>query len=194
MSIKICFKLSNFKMATRTLCQDICYGYNVFFENCICEKCMESYRRNNIFFENQVDAEASLEFQNMGVVENLSPKTVDKILSELETGISEKTLFANEKQEKEIGKSPEEHVCPSCNKLFSTQKILKRHVKIHSGDKKYQCSEPGCNFSFTRKDHLNRHMRAHIGEKPFSCNFCKASFTTKESKNRHTKNKKACTQ
>ena len=175
-----------------TLCQDICYGYNVFFENCICEKCMESEeRKNNFFFENQANAEASLEFKGMGDVESLRPKTLDKI-SEMETGVSEKTPLPNENQRKAIDKSPKEHVCPSCNKTFSTHKILKRHVKIHSGDEKHQCSEPGCNFSFTRKDHLNRHMRAHIGEKPFSCNFCKVSFTTKENKNRHTKNKKAC--
>ena len=194
-STKIFFNISNFKMATRnTLCQDVCYGYNVFFENCICEKCMEKEEgRNNIFFENQVEAETSLEFKSIGAVENLGPKTFDKI-SEMETGVSEKTHFTDENQKKEIGKSSKEHVCPSCNKTFSTHKILKRHVKIHSDDKKYQCSEPECNFSFTRKDHLNRHMRAHNGEKPFSCNFCKVSFTTKESKDRHTKNKKACAQ
>ena len=64
-------------MATRTLCQDICYGYNVFYENCICEDCIEKEEtRNSIFFENQlrVDPEASSEFKSMDVVENLRPK------------------------------------------------------------------------------------------------------------------------
>ena len=106
-----------------------------------------------------------------------------------------KTQFHIELQKKEIGKSSNKHVCFACNKTFTTQKILKRHIKIHSDEvKKHQCSETGCDFSFTRKDHLNRHMRAHTGEKPFSCTFCKESFTTKESKVRHTKNKKACAQ
>ena len=181
-------------MATRTLCQDICYGYNVFFENCICEDCMgKEERKNSNFFENQliVDTEASSEFKSMDVQENLRP-TLDEI-SGMQTGVSEKTHFHIELQKKEIGKSS--NICSSCNKNFTTQKILKRHIKIHSDEvKKHQCSEPGCNFSFTRKDHLNRHMRTHTGEKLFSCTFCKEFFTTKESKVRHTKNKKACAQ
>ena len=181
-------------MATRTLCQDICYGYNVFYENCICEDCIEKEEtRNSIFFENQlrVDTEASSEFKSMDVVENLRPKTLDEI-PEMQTGVSENTQFHIEPQKKEIGKFSKEHVCPSCNNTFTTHKILKRHIKIHYDEKKHQCPEPGCNFSFTRKDHLNRHMKTHTGEKPFSCTFCKVSFTTKENKNRHTKNKKAC--
>ena len=99
-------------MATRTLCQDICYGYNVFYENCICEDCIEKEEtRNSIFFENQlrVDPEASSEFKSMDVVENLRPKTLDEI-SEMETCVSEKTHFTNEDQKKEIGKSSKEHV------------------------------------------------------------------------------------
>ena len=154
------------------LCLDICNyyykDYNVFFDNCNCEDCKEKEEsRNSNFFENQqrVDTETSSEFKSIGVEENLRPKPLDEI-SEMETGVSEKSQFHVELQEKEIGK-------------FSK--------------KSFECLEEGCNMTFNRKDSLSRHSRTHSGDQPFSCTLvCKKNFSTRRSRDRHMQNK-VCT-
>ena len=80
-------------MASLCLVEEYGNIFNFFFDNCDCNQCNR--------MEERVDAEASLEFESIGVVESLRPKTLDKI-SEMQTGVSEKTPFANENQKKEI--------------------------------------------------------------------------------------------
>ena len=91
------------------LCLDICNyyykDYNVFFDNCNCEDCKEKEESiNSNFFENQqrVDTETSSEFKSIGVLDEIS---------EMETGVSEKSQFHVELQEKEIGKFSKRHAC-----------------------------------------------------------------------------------
>ena len=135
-------------------------------------------------------AEVCLKFKNMVVDEELGGKTWDEIL-EMEGKISQKNPCQKVKQT--IMATPsKEKKCSTCHKMFSTKKILKRHNKIHSEEKTYQCSEQYCNLSFTRKDHLDRHMRKHSGEKPFSCDLCNEKFPYLKSLHRHMKNK-VCT-
>ena len=153
-------------MASLCLVEEYGNIFNFFFDNCDCNQCNR--------MDERVDDEAGLELQIMDVEDNLRPKKLKK------------------NQNKETGTSLP--VCPTCNKNFSTNKILKRHIKIHSDGKNYQCSEEGCNLSFTRKDNLNTHMRKHTGEKLFSCTSCKKYFASKQSKDRHTKNRNVCSQ
>ena len=153
-------------MASLCLVEEYGDIFNFFFDNCCCNQCNR--------MEERVDAEAGLELKIMVVEEDLKSKKLKR------------------NQIKEIGTSSKKPVCPACNKTFSTGKILKRHIKIHSEEKTYQCSEQDCNLSFKRKDHLNRHMRKHNGEKPFSCDLCNEKFPYLKSLHRHMKNK-VCT-
>ena len=155
-------------MASLCLVEEYGNIFNFFFDNCDCNQCNR--------MEERVDAEASLELKIMVAEEDLKSKK----------------LKGN--QIKEIGTSSKKPACPTCNKTFSTGKILKRHIKIHSEEKSYHCSEQDCNLSFTRKDHLNSHMRKHSGEKLFPCTSCKVSFASKQSRDRHSKNKNVCSQ
>ena len=48
---------------------------------------------------------------------------------------------------------------PGCAKRFSSKANLKRHLMIHSGQKKYLCTLPGCMKKFARRDNLVVHRR-----------------------------------
>ncbi|KAJ7688980.1 hypothetical protein B0H17DRAFT_879177, partial [Mycena rosella] len=47
------------------------------------------------------------------------------------------------------------HACSRCNKVFTSNGHLKRHVRIHMGDK-HKCPFPGCETRCSRKDNLQQ--------------------------------------
>nr|XP_042895815.1 zinc finger protein 600 [Parasteatoda tepidariorum] len=76
------------------------------------------------------------------------------------------------------------HQCPYCNYSSILKYDIKRHVRIHTGDKPYQCKF--CNYSCSWKQNFNRHMKTHTGEKNFQCSTCNKFFATKASLKSHT--------
>ncbi|KAJ7595036.1 hypothetical protein C8J56DRAFT_928253 [Mycena floridula] len=54
------------------------------------------------------------------------------------------------------------HVCPICEKGFTTSGHLRRHSLIHSGERKYPCPFPGCEIKCSRRDNLQQHYRIHL--------------------------------
>ncbi|MCP4520389.1 MAG: C2H2-type zinc finger protein, partial [Cytophagales bacterium] len=52
---------------------------------------------------------------------------------------------------------------------------MKEHVKIHTGEKPFQCEI--CKRAFSQHSHLKRHALIDTGEKPFQCNFCNKDFS-----------------
>jgi KRAB domain-containing zinc finger protein len=62
---------------------------------------------------------------------------------------------------------------------------LQKHLRNHSGEKQYSCSQ--CSKSFARVDKLQIHLRIHSGEKPYSCENCTKSFARSYHLKRHVK-------
>ncbi|KAH6922464.1 hypothetical protein HPB50_014244 [Hyalomma asiaticum] len=56
--------------------------------------------------------------------------------------------------------------CRQCTYVTKLKGDMDKHVRIHTGERPFQCSE--CARSFINKGNLRDHMRTHTGELEFS--------------------------
>lgn len=77
------------------------------------------------------------------------------------------------------------YACPMCQKVFQFQRMLNRHLKCHSEQKRHLCDFCGKGFNDTFD--LKRHVRTHTGVRPYKCNLCEKAFTQRCSLESHMK-------
>ncbi|XP_061521995.1 zinc finger E-box-binding homeobox 1b [Phycodurus eques] len=63
-----------------------------------------------------------------------------------------------------------------------------RHITQSGGNRKFKCTE--CGKAFKYKHHLKEHLRIHSGEKPYECSNCKKRFSHSGSYSSHISSKK----
>ena len=73
--------------------------------------------------------------------------------------------------------------CTPCDKQFSNQSHLSRHIKSKHEGVKYACNQ--CDYQAIKNSHLTTHIKsAHEGVK-YTCNQCDQQYTTENGLNIH---------
>jgi zinc finger protein CreA/MIG len=54
------------------------------------------------------------------------------------------------------------HICPVCERAFTTSGHLARHSRVHTGERNHKCPFPGCETRCSRQDNLQQHYRIHL--------------------------------
>lgn len=75
--------------------------------------------------------------------------------------------------------------CSYCARKFDTDRNLKKHIVIHTGERNFICQV--CSKAFPRKSTLGQHMWIHSEVKKHECKICDKTFNQRVSWRTHMK-------
>ncbi|XP_070551662.1 putative transcription factor Ovo-like 1 [Ptychodera flava] len=116
------------------------------------------------------------------IVNTIPLKSPDPTGYDKEATLSESSS-EDDSRSSESGENKRLYTCPLCCKKFFVQRILTRHLKCHSSEKRHHCSY--CGKGFNDNFDLKRHVRTHTGVRPYKCNECDKAFTQRCSLESH---------
>ena len=59
-------------------------------------------------------------------------------------------------QQQQQQQPKKKHVCPTCDRAFTTSGHLARHTRVHTGERNHKCPFPGCETRCSRQDNLQQ--------------------------------------
>ncbi|KAJ8005110.1 hypothetical protein DPEC_G00143250 [Dallia pectoralis] len=80
---------------------------------------------------------------------------------------------------------PRPYLCSVCGRGFARRETLRRHDRVHTGEKPHHCTT--CGKYFREAFHLTKHHTVHSGEKNYKCSLCGKEFGYSQSLKRHGK-------
>uniref|UniRef100_A0A336M3Y1 CSON009405 protein n=1 Tax=Culicoides sonorensis TaxID=179676 RepID=A0A336M3Y1_CULSO len=147
--------------------------------------------------ESDEEAEEKREQDENNQPSSTSKKKTRKVRSNIDPKLTEAINEALDEIKRESGVSfelvndPETntkyYVCKICEKKFTRQTHVKRHMLTHSSIKPYKCQH--CEKSFNRSDHLQKHAILHSNKyNTYTCDICtNKTFSRPESLKNHMK-------
>lgn len=75
-----------------------------------------------------------------------------------------------------------------CTKMFNRPARLVSHLRSHTNERPFVCSEPGCGKSYLEEKHLKQHIKgSHTHERAYQCDWegCGKAFLTATRLRRH---------
>ena len=125
-----------------------------------CDECGEAFSQHS-----------GLNKHKLGGKHRNSPKLRKYTCDECGKTFTQLTGLRNHKR---IHTGDKTYQCSECGKAFTRGEHLIEHQGIHN-KKPYQCKE----CAFSQKTGLSHHIKIHTGEKPFECSECGRDFSCK---------------
>ena len=120
------------------------------------------------FKDPSIDAESPQHSPNSVLIENKTNNLLSETESQDNSTVLPHRLILHPRKSKTM------LPCDTCGKEFDRPSLLKRHIRVHTGERPHVCDI--CNKGFSTSSSLNTHRRIHTGEKPHKCDICGKTF------------------